>query len=442
VFELVTGKHRTCDGITRRDFIRVGGLALTALTLPDFLRMEAAAAAEGGPGQPKARSVILLWMDGGPPQHETFDPKPDAPSDKRGEFGAIPSNVDGIQVGELMPNMAKRMNLVTLVRTMQHNEGAHERADHKVLTGWTPNPALVYPAMGSVVAKELGPVGALPAYIAVPNAGFASGYGQAGYLEASSNPFAVGSDPNNPNFTVRDVTLPGGMTLDRMGHRRDLLSQMDGMFRRFEKTGEASARSQFLTRAYDIISSPEAKKAFDLKSEPDALRDKYGRTSIGQGCLLARRLVEAGVRFITVSSGGWDTHSDNFKSCKERLVPPTDTALSALLDDLKERGLLDTTLVVWMGEFGRTPKINALAGRDHWPQTACAVFAGAGVPAGQLVGNTDKEGGSPVDRKVSPMDVCATIYTRLGVSYQKEYITPQNRPVRILAEGEPIKELG
>jgi uncharacterized protein (DUF1501 family) len=227
-----------------------------------------------------------------------------------------------------------------------------------------------------------------------------------------------------------------------MESRRELLTSLDGMFRRFDKTQQAAARNQFLTRAYDVISSPAAKKAFDLKSEPDALRDKYGRTTFGQSCLLARRMVEAGVRFVTVSFGGWDTHSDNFKSCKERLVPTTDTALSALLDDMKERGLLDTTLVVWMGEFGRTPKINQLAGRDHWPRTACAVFAGAGVPAGQLVGNTDKQGGIPVDRKVSAEDVCATIYQKLGVNYRKEYVTPQNRPVKILEGGEPIPELG
>jgi hypothetical protein len=442
VFDIITGKHRTCDGVSRREFIKIGGLTFLGLTMPEVLRIEASAAAEGAVAGARARSVILLWMDGGPPQHETFDPKPDAPSETRGEFGAIPSNVDGLLVSDLMPKMAQRMNLVTLIRTMQHNEGAHERADHKVLTGWTPNPAIVYPSMGSVVAKELGPNGALPGYVTVPNANFAAGYAQAGYLEASNNPFAVGGDPNRPDFTVRDLTLPNGMTLARMESRRGLLTTMDGMFRRFEKTLEASSRNQFLERAYDVISSPEAKKAFDLKSEPDALRDKYGRTTFGQGCLLARRMVEAGVRFVTVSFGGWDTHSDNFKSCKERLVPTTDNGLSALLDDLKERGLLETTLVVWMGEFGRTPKINALAGRDHWPQTACALFAGAGVPAGQLLGNTDKQGGMPVDFKVSPEDVCATIYSKLGVDYRKEYVTPQNRPIKILDGGAPIKELG
>ncbi len=433
---------RNCEGVSRRDFVRVGGLSAFGLSLPQLLEARAAAAAAKDAKEPRAHSVILLWMDGGPPQHETFDPKPDAPADMRGEFGAIPSSLSGLQVSELMPRMAKVMHHVTLVKTMQHNEGAHERANHKVLTGWTPNPAIVYPAMGSVVSREIGPKGALPPYVAIPRGDFASGYAQAGYLEASNNPFSVGSDPNSDTFSVRDVTLPKGMQLDRVGRRRELLTAMDGLFRRFEKTQEASARSEFLTRAYDIISSPEAKKAFDIKTEPAALRDRYGRTSFGQGCLLARRMVEAGVRFVTVAFGGWDTHSDNFKSCKDRLVPPSDMGLATLIEDLKERGLLDTTLVVWMGEFGRTPKINALAGRDHWPQTACAVFAGAGVPAGQVLGKTDAQGGSPLDWKTSPMDVCATLYGRLGVDYNRQYISPQNRPIRILDEGEPIRELG
>jgi len=438
MLELRTGAHRTCDGVTRRDLIKIGALTYFGLTLPDVLRMRAARA-DGT--EPAAKSVILLWMDGGPPQHETFDPKPEAPSELRGEFGAIPSNVAGLQVGELLPRMAKAMDKVTLIRTMQHNEGAHERANHKVLTGWTPNPSLVYPSMGSVVGKELGPVGALPAYVAVPQSNFGSGYGQAGYLEAAYNPFAVGSDPNNANFTVRDVNLASGLTMDRMEERRALLAKMDQQFRRFEKTAEARSRSEFLSRAYDIISSPDAKKAFDVAAEPDALRERYGRTTFGQSCLLARRLVEAGVRFVTVAMGGWDTHSDNFKSCKDKLVPPVDMGLSALLTDLDERGLLKTTLVVWMGEFGRTPKINALAGRDHWPQTAQVLVAGAGVKGGQLVGQTDKQGAESVDRKVSPMDVCATIYRKLGVDYGKQYMSPTDRPIRILDEGEPIREL-
>ena len=439
MLNIIHGKHRTCDGVSRRDFIKVGGLGILGLSLPEVLRMEAAAAGESA--EPQAKSIILLYMAGGPPQHETFDPKPEAPSEKRGDFKAISSSLDGVQVCELMPEMAKRMNMVTLIRTMQHGEGAHERANHKVLTGWTPNPALIYPSVGSVVSKQLGSRGALPPYIAIPNGSFANGYAQSGFLEASVNPFSVGSDPNRSNFTVRDVTLPNGMTLDRMDKRRSLVAAIDKLFTRFEKTQEVAARNDFLTRAYDIISSPEAKKAFDLKSEPGALRDKYGRSSFGQGCLLARRLVQAGVRFVAVTSGGWDTHSNNAKSCKDRLVPPTDKGISALLDDLKDRGLLDSTMIVWMGEFGRTPKVNALAGRDHWPKTGCVLMAGGGVPAGKLIGNTDKEGGLPVDRKISPMDLCATMYRKLGVDYDQLYIAPGDRPIRVLEGGEPIEDL-
>jgi Protein of unknown function (DUF1501) len=429
--------HRYCDGISRRDFIKVGALGFVGLSMADLFRLQAAYGAETAP----ARSVILLWMDGGPPQHETFDPKPEAPADVRGEFKAIKTNVSGVEIGELMPLMAKQMDKVALIRTLAHNEGAHERAAHTLLTGWHPLPSLVYPSMGSVVAKELGGVGPMPPYVAIPGSGFGSGYGQSGYLEAAFNPFAVGGDPNSKNFTVRDVSMPKNLTLERLDRRRTLLQALDSTFKRFEEMPEAKSRDAFYERAYDMISSPEAKKAFDVAQEPDKVRETYGRTTVGQSCLLARRLVEAGVRFVTVSMGGWDTHSDNFNSCKKELVPPLDKALAALVQDLHDRGLLASTLVVWMGEFGRTPKINSLAGRDHWPQTGCAIVAGAGVKGGQAIGVTDARGGTPKERKVAPEDLVATIYQKLGVDTRKEYMTPQLRPVKILAEGEVMKEL-
>jgi hypothetical protein len=430
---------RRCDGINRRDFIRVGTLGFVGLSLTDVLRLQAAAA-EGG-STAKAKSVIVLWMDGGPPQHDTFDPKPDAASDIRGEFKAIGSNVAGVQVCELLPQMAKQMDKVALIRTLAHNEGAHERAAHLVLTGWHPLPSLVYPSMGSVVSRELGPVGTLPPYVAVPSSGFAFGYGGSGYLEAAFNPFSVGGDPNNAKFTVRDVSLPDGVTVERFDKRRTLLQALDGAFKRFEGTAVQSSRDSFYTRAYDIISSPAAKKAFNVAEEPDKVRDRYGRTTFGQSCLLARRLVEAGVRFITVTMGGWDTHSDNFKQLKDNLLTPMDDGYSALLEDLHQRGLLESTLVIWMGEFGRTPKVNQLAGRDHWPDTSCALVSGAGVRGGQAIGATDAEGGKPTDRKVSPEDIVTTVYHKLGITWEKEYLTPQGRPVKIVTGGEPIKEL-
>jgi hypothetical protein len=431
--------QRRCDGVSRRDFIRVGALSFVGLSLTDLFCLQAAAA-DGG-ASAKAKSVILLWMDGGPAHTDTWDPKPNAPSDIRGEFKPISTNADGIQICELLPKMAKQMDKVALLRTVAHNEGAHERAQHLMLTGWHPLPSLVYPSMGAVVAKELGPVGALPPYVAIPSSSFASGYGGSGYLEASFNPFSVGSDPNNQHFSVRDVSLPSGMTVERFDRRRSLLQALDSSFKRFDGTAVQASRDSFYTRAYDIISSPQAKKAFDIAEEPANVRDRYGRTSFGQSCLLARRLVEAGVRFITVAMGGWDTHSDNFKELRDHLLTPVDNGYSALLDDLHQRGLLDSTLVVWMGEFGRTPQVNQLAGRDHWPDTMSVLFSGAGVKGGQVIGATDSEGGKPVDRKVAPEDVATTIYEKLGIDYQKQYMTPQNRPIKIITGGEPIKEL-
>ncbi len=434
------GDH--AGGISRRSFVKVGSIGFLGLTLSmtDLFRMQAASA-QGANGA-KAKSVILLWMDGGPSQFDTFDPKTTAPTNIKSEFGAIKTKVPGLEICELLPHMATVMDKVTLVRTMSHDEGAHERACHTLLTGWHPNPALIYPSIGSVVSKELGGNGPMPPYITIPGNDFAFGYGQSGYLEAALNPFSVGGNPNEEHFSVRDVSLPGGLTLERLNGRRSLLQAVDGAFKRFDNTPLAHSRDDFYRRAYDMISSPEAKKAFNIQEEKKEVRDRYGRHSFGQGCLLARRLVEAGVRFVTVSHGGWDTHSNNAKSAKDNLVPPLDQGMSALIEDLHQSGLLKDTLVVWMGEFGRTPEINALAGRDHWPNTGCALFAGAGVPGGQVVGKTDIKGAEATERKVSPQDIAATLYAKMGINIEKEYVTPQDRPVHILQDGVPIKELG
>lgn len=435
----MNGSH---GSYTRRDFVKVGSLGMLglSLSLTDLFHLEAAVAAEGKSAQ--AKSVVLIWLDGGPSQFDTFDPKLDAPSGIKSEFGAIPTKVPGLSVCELMPKMAQVMDKVTLVRTLAHTEGAHERAAHLLLTGWTPNPSLIYPSIGSVTAKELGGVGPMPPYVAIPGSGFGFGYGQAGYLEAAFGPFAVGGDPNDAHFSVRDVAPPGGVSVERLEGRRTLLQAVDSAFRRFEGTPEARSRSEFYQRAYDMISSPAAKKAFSLQEEPKEVRERYGRHSFGQGCLLARRLVEAGVRFVTVSHGGWDTHSDNAKASKGWLVPPLDQGLAALIADLSQRGLLDSTLVVCLGEFGRTPQINPLAGRDHWPQTGCALFAGAGVPGGQVVGVTDKNGGEPKERPVKPVDVAATLFAKLGIDGEKVYDTPQGRPTKVADNGTRIPELG
>lgn len=430
-------------GMSRRNFVKVGtiGFLGLSLSLTDLMRVEAALA-KNGKAAAQAKAIILLWLDGGPSQYDTFDPKLTAPANIKSEFGAIKTSVPGLEICELMPQMAKIMDRVTLLRTMSHNEGAHERACHMLLTGWTPNPSLVNPAMGSVVSKEMGGNGAMPPYIAIPGNGFAFGYANAGYLEAAFNPFSVGGDPNDANFSVRDVSLPGGLTMERLDGRRTLLATVDSAFKRFEKTAESRSRSEFYQRAYDMISSPDAKKAFNIHEETKEVRDRYGRHQFGQGCLLARRLVESGVRFVTVSHGGWDTHSENGKAAKGWLVPPLDQGLSALIEDLGQRGLLKDTLVVCMGEFGRTPEINPLHGRDHWPKTGCAIFAGAGVPGGQVIGKTDEKGAEPKERPVSPQDIATTLYAKLGIDSEKMYITPQDRPVKIVDGGAYIKELG
>lgn len=422
--------------LNRRDFIKVGALTYLGLGLSQLLEAPARAAS------PAAKSVILLWMDGGPSHMDLWDPKPDATSGCKSEFGTMETNVKGVRFTDLLPGMAKQMDKVTLLRSLSHDEGAHERAQHTLLTGWHPAPSLIYPSMGSVVSKELGPSGSLPSYIAVPDANFGTGYGHSGYLEGAFNPFSVGGDPNNENFKVQDVALPDRIPVERFNRRRTLLQAMDSLHQRFESMPESKSRSAFYERAYDMILSPQAKKAFNLREEQAKVRDAYGHTTFGQGCLLARRLVQAGVRFVTVSMGGWDTHSNNFTSMRNDLVPPMDKGFSALIQDLHDSGLLKETLVVWMGEFGRTPQVNPLAGRDHWPNSQCAVIAGAGVPGGQVVGATDRDGGMPTDRKIAPADLAATIYAKLGIDYDREYITPQLRPVKILADATPIKELG
>jgi hypothetical protein len=425
--------------VSRRNFIKIGTLGYLGISLSQFLELEAAHASPDGPA---ATSVILLWMDGGPSHTDTFDPKPEGDSDVRGEFSAIPTNIAGIQVSEHLPLMARQMDKVTLIRAMSHNEGAHERACHTLLTGWHPLPALTYPSMGSVTAKELGMSGALPPYIAVPGGAFGQGYGQSGYLEAAYNPFSVPGDPNRAGFSVQDVSLPQGITRERLDRRRSLLQAMDGLYSQLDKSEAFQARDHFYQQAYTMITSAQTRKAFNIDEEPDAIRDLYGRNSFGQSCLLARRLVEAGVHFVTVNMGGWDTHVNNFKALKDNLLPPLDQGFAALLQDLHSRGILQHTLVLWMGEFGRTPHVNERAGRDHWPHSQTIVAAGAGVPGGHVLGSTDRNGTGPIDKSVSPADLVATVYTKLGIDIDEHYKTPEGRPIKIIAGGAPIEQLG
>jgi hypothetical protein len=430
--------HRRCDGVSRRDFLQVGGLA--AFGLPALLRAESAArAGDAAAAKATARSVILVYLGGGLSHHDSFDPKPDAPAEVRGQYGARATRIPGVQFGDKLERLAARNDMFSLVRSGSHGNDHHETATNWVLSGRFGSPFGDYPAVGAVVAHELGYRGPLPPYFAVPrNPSFTWELGKSAFLGGRYESFKAG-DPNDPNFRVQDITPPGGqpVPLDR---RRTLRQAVDGLARQAESDDQLRTMDEFYGRALDLVLSPEARRAFDVPREDPRLRDRYGRTTLGQSCLLARRLVEAGVRFVTVNSGGWDHHAKIFDSLDRRL-PELDLALSALLDDLKVRGLLESTLVVAMGEFGRSPKVNKDAGRDHWGHVASLVWAGGGVAPGRVIGRSDDQGAYVTDRPVRPADVAWTIYQAVGVDPTRHLVTPENRPVAILDEGEPVREL-
>ena len=413
----------------RRDFLRIGSLGALGVSLDGVLRA----------GAKKDISCILLWQSGGCGHLDTFDLKPDAPKEIRGEFKPISTNVPGIQICEHLPFTAKQADKFTILRSMKSRENNHERAINYLLTGYLPLPTLEFPSMGSVVSKELGPKNGLPPYVAVPNT-FPS-YG-GGYLGGAYNPFIAG-DPNVSGYQVRDMTLPADVDWTRVANRNFLLKQMDAKFNAIESSTDMAAMDAFYQKAYDLLKSPAARKAFDIGAEKESLRERYGRTPVGQGALLARRLVESGVRFVTVAKGwlNYDTHGDNFNIMKKALLPEFDRAFAGLLEDLHERGMLDTTLVIAMGEFGRTPKVNDAAGRDHHSKAWSIALAGAGIPGGRVLGATDENGVQVIDLPVEPEDLLFTIYTILGVDPTREYQTPIGRPVKPVNGGHFIPGL-
>ncbi len=417
------------DLFGRRDFLRIGSLGALGITLDTVLRAKPA----------KDISCIVLWQSGGCGHQDTFDMKPDAPSEYRGEFKPIPTNVPGIQICEHLPFTAKQADKFTILRSMRSKENNHERAINYLLTGYLPLSTLEFPSMCSVIAKERGPKNGLPPYVAIPNT-FPS-YG-GGYLGGEYNPFIAG-DPNVTGYKVRDLTLAADVDWSRLGNRRWLLQKMDAKFRTMDANRDFDALDAFHQRAYDLMSSPAAKKAFDIEAESPSLRERYGRTPVGQGALLGRRLVEGGVRFVTVAKGwlNYDTHGDNFNIMKKVLLPEFDRAFAALLEDLHERGMLDTTLVIAMGEFGLTPKINAAAGRDHHCKAWSICLAGAGISGGRVLGSTDATATEVTSLPVEPEDLLYTIYTVLGVDPTREYQTPIGRPSKIVNGGHLVPEL-
>ncbi len=432
---LSTKRHRRCDRLGRRDFLRIGALGPLGLSLGHALGARADEKARA-----KAKSVILVYLGGGLSHHDSFDLKPDAPQEIRGKYNPIRSNVPGTHVCELLPMMARTMDKVCLVRSGAHNNDHHETATNWVLSGRFGSMFGDYPAMGAVVAHETGFHASLPPYVSIPrNPSFTWELGRSAYLGGRHESFRAG-DPNQKGYKVRDLGASEKLDDRRVEQRRTLLEAVDTLASKVKGDDQIATYDQFHRRAAEMILSPEAQGAFDLEQEKPGLRDRYGRSTFGQGALLARRLVERGVRFVTVNYGGWDHHEKIFGSLDKKL-PEFDRGFSALLQDLHGTGLLKETLVLCMGEFGRTPKINDKAGRDHWGPAASILFAGAGVAGGKVVGATDRTGAQVTERPVRPADVAATVYAALGIDHRKFLKSPDGRPIEILAEGDPVREL-
>lgn len=434
--------HTNCESTTRRDCLRLGLGALMGGGLINALRVRSLAAI------PDARptSCILVWMDGGPSHYETFDPKPTAPVEIRGQFKPIDTAIPGVQFSEHMKRCAAIADKLAIVRSVRHDQGNHGAGNHYMITGAPPRIPVgcgafvsFHPSMGSVTAYERGSNGGLPSYFSMPSMTRSGG---PNFLGAKYAPFVVADNPNADNFRVRDVAPPRGLAEPRVDDRRSLRDRLDH-FKRFtdKSTGDpAVALDQYYEQGYELMASRQAQRAFDVSLEDDRTRDRYGRNPFGQRCLLARRLVEAGVPFITLNEGGWDHHVGIFDGFTKRM-PAFDGAIAALIEDLNQRGMLDSTLVVVMGEFGRTPKVNKDAGRDHWANAMSILVAGGGTPGGQVVGATDPRGYAATDRVLGPENLVSTVYRKLGIDPGKFLYTPSGRPTYLVSDPNPIREL-
>jgi hypothetical protein len=442
----MTERNRSdCEGFHRRDFLKIGAAAgLFGLTLPQLLRLEARAAKQIV--KDKADSVIMVWLAGGPATIDMWDLKPEAPAEIRGDFKAINTKADGVQISEHLPRMADVMDRVTVVRSLQHTIPSHGPATVFMTTGNKPTPAVQYPSLGSLVTKFLPPEKGVPPYVSFADLRNGSA-GQAGYLGAAYNPFVVEGAPagkggGGGGLRVRGIQLPSGFTLEELENRDKLLKGFDKTFEETDKSADLmDGLDSFHKQALDILRSDKTKKAFDLNLEPTTLREKYGANPFGQGALAARRLVDAGVRFVTISIGGWDTHGQNFDALSKRLLPQLDRTLAALVSDLDDRGMTDRTIVYCAGEFGRTPKINKNAGRDHWARSMAVVLAGGGLKRGFAYGETDPQGMAPATEPCTPDDVAATIFHRLGIDPHQELTTSTGRPVQLFREGKVIEKI-
>lgn len=429
-----------CEGFYRRDFLKIGVAGLCGLGLPDLLRLEARAAGER---KPQAHSVILVWLAGGPATIDMWDLKPAAPEGIRGQFKPIPTAAPGVQICEHLPKTAAVADQLTVVRSLYHTIPSHGPATVFMTTGNKPTPALQYPALGSLAMKLLPVAKGVPPYVAF-NELRGGAAGQAGYLGTAYNPFVVegAGGGRNAKLRVRGISLPNGFTLDELADRDALLKGFDNGLRALDQSADlVDGLDAFHKQALDILRSDRTKKAFNLDEEPKAVHDHYGLTAFGRGALAARRLVEAGVRFVTLSLGGWDTHGRNFDKLSKQLLPQLDQTLSALVGDLAERGQLGRTIVYCAGEFGRTPRVNKNAGRDHWARSMAAVLAGGGFKQGYVHGSTDAQGMAPAAEPCTPDDLAATIFHGLGIDPHTELTTPTGRPVQLFREGRVVEKL-
>ncbi len=433
-------KSPYCDGITRRDLLKAGVLGGLGVSLANLLRWEAEGAIASGDA---GKNAIFVYLPGGQSHHDTWDMKPDSKDEMvRGEFKPIDTNLPGLQVCEHLPYLSRQADKFALLRSVHHTLAAHAPGQQYMRSGNKPSPALEYPNHGSVVAKELAaPVG-IPPYVSLPVNRSNGGVETPGYLGVKYSSFALSGDPNASDFNVRALATPDGLTFDRIEKRVKFMRGLDTAFRSADlNSQQLEGMDSFYHQAYDILRCAQAREAFDLSRVPDKQRERYGRTPFGQACLLSRRLVEVGVRCVAIDFGSWDTHRDNFNSLKDTMLPPFDQGFAALLEDLHESGLLDNTVVWCTGEFGRTPKINENAGRDHWARAMSMIMAGGGIKPGQIIGKTDENAAEPVELPYSPDDAAASFLHALGIDHKKEYHTPTGRPVMISRNGNPIPEL-
>ena len=423
--------------MNRRDFIYTGLVGGLGLSMGDIFKMQAESKIT-----PKAKSIIHIYLPGGIAAQEFLDPKPLAAAEYRGPLGAIQTSIPGVFFSENLKKTAKIADKMTIVRSMTHGEAAHERGTTNMFTGYRPSPALTYPSFGSVIAHELGDRNNLPSYVCVPNKYDNNGQDVAGtgYLSQAYGPFSLGSDPADSRFKVRDLALADGITEERFNRRRSMLETVDHHFRTIESSDAVASMDEFYQKAYNLISSKEAREAFNLKQEPQNIKELYGLNQAGQRFLMARRLVESGVRFVSVTYGSWDLHQ-NIGSGMNRQLPLFDQAYAGLITDLEQRGLLDSTLVMVSSEFGRTPKINKDGGRDHWPRVFSVAFAGGGFKRGCVYGSSDATGADVEDNPLSVENLAATMYNQIGIDPNKHLMAPGGRPAMIVKDGKVMDEL-